>query len=145
MVVIKNNTIPYLDERILNSYNNVTMLSTEDPQIKFKMNSLVLCALSHTLKMIFHKDDEDHTIITEFSLEELKQVKEFCMRGSCSAMSEPILEAFGLIKKGEIKLTDNAINEIKRENSNSTLSNSKFEYPSINSQILVKNEFITQE
>ena len=148
MVMIKNNTIPYLDERILNSYNNVTLLSTEDSQIKFKMNSLVLCALSHTLKMIFHKDDEDHTIITEFSLDELKQVKEFCMRGSCNAMSEPILEAFGLIKKGEIKLSDNDINEIKRENSNSTLSNSKFEMntsfenPLINSQILVKNEFI---
>ena len=74
------------------------------------MNSLMLCALSHTLKIAFDEDDEDHTIITEFSLEELKQVKEFCMRGTCNAMSEHILQAFGLLKTGEIKLIDNDIN-----------------------------------
>ena len=114
MVIIKNNTIPYLDERILNSYNNVNLLSsTEGSQIR--MNSLMLCALSHTLKIAFDEDDEDHTIITEFSLEELKQVKEFCMRGTCNAMSEHILQAFGLLKTGEIKLIDNDINEIKKE------------------------------
>ena len=145
MVIIKNNTIPYLDERILNSYNNVTLLSTEGPQIK--MNSLVLCALSHILKMIFHEDDDNHTIITEFSLEELKQVKEFCMRGSCNVMSEPILEAFGLLRKGEIKLRDHPINEIKTEPPNPTSLNSisvmnSLENPMNNSQILVKDEFI---
>lgn len=123
MVVIKNNSIPYLDEKILNSYNNVTLLSTEGPQIK--MNSLMLCALSHTLKMAFHEDDDDHTIITEFSLEELKQVKEFCMRGSCNATSEPILEAFGLLKKSEINLSDNNINEIKKEPLSAIIPKSK--------------------
>ena len=123
MVIIKNNTIPYLNEKILNSYNNVTLLSTEGPQIK--MNSLMLCALSDTLKMAFHEDDEDHTITTEFSLEELKQVKEFCMRGTCSAMSEPILQAFGLLKKGEIKLSDNNIYEIKKEPSSLMIPNYK--------------------
>ena len=113
MVIIKNDTIPYLDERILNqnSYNNVTLLSVEGPQLK--MNSLILCALSHTLKMAFHEDDDYHTIITEFSLEELKQVKEFCMRGSCNSMSQSILEAFGLLKKGEIKLSNN--NDIEKK------------------------------
>ena len=124
MVIIKNNIIPYLDERILNSYNNVTLLSnTEGSQIK--MNSLMLCALSHTLKKAFHEDDDDHTIITEFSLEELKQVKEYCMRGTCNAMSEHILQAFGLLKKGEIKLIDNNIYEIKKEPLSPRLPNSK--------------------
>ena len=124
MVIIKNNTIPYLDERILNSYNNVNLLSsTEGSQIR--MNSLMLCALSHTLKIAFDEDDEDHTIITEFSLEELKQVKEFCMSGTCNAKSESILEAFGLLKKSEIKLIDNNIYDIKKEPLSPRLPNSK--------------------
>ena len=97
--------------------------STEGSQIK--MNSLMLCALSHTLKIAFDEDDEDHTIITEFSLEELKQVKEFCMSGTCNAMSESILEAFGLLKKSEIKLSDNPFNEIKTEPLSPRLPNSK--------------------
>ena len=85
----------------------------------------MLCALSHTLKKAFHEDDDDHTIITEFSLEELKQVKEYCMRGTCNAMSEHILQAFGLLKKGEIKLIDNNIYEIKKEPLSPRLPNSK--------------------
>ena len=145
MTIIKCTEIPYLNEEVLEKYKNVIIVSSEG--LFMKMNSLILCALSHALKMAFHEDDEDHTIITEFSLEELKQVKEFCMRGTFDAMSEPILEAFGLLKNSEIKLSDNPFNKIKTEPSNTSLSNSKFvmnsfENSMISTAILVKNEFI---
>ena len=97
MTIIKCTEIPYLNEEVLEKYKNVIIVSSEG--LIMKMNSLILCALSHVLKMAFYEDDDDHIIITEFSLEELKQVKEFCIRGSCKAMSESILEAFGLLKK----------------------------------------------
>ena len=85
MVVIKNNTIPYLDENVLNSFNNVTMKSIEGSQIK--MNSLILCAMSHSMAISLHEDESEHTIITEHSVEELKQVKEFCMTGVCDSVN----------------------------------------------------------
>ena len=123
MTLIKCANIPYLNEEILEKYKNVIIVSSEG--LFMKMNSLILCALSQALKMAFHEDDDDHTIITEFSLEELKQVKEFCMSGTCNAMSESILEAFGLLKKSEIKLSDNPFNEIKKEPLSPRLPNSK--------------------
>ena len=142
MTIIKCTEIPYLNEEVLEKYKNVIIVSSEG--LIMKMNSLILCALSQALKMAFHEDDDDHTIVTEFSLEELKQVKEFCMRGSCNAMSESILEAFGLLKKGEIKLSHNNIDEIQDE-SFSGISNSKsvmksLENSIINSEISVKSE-----
>ena len=75
MTIIKRTDIPYLNEEVLEKYKNVIIVSSEG--LFMKMNSLILCALSHALKAAFNEDDDDHTIITEFSLEELKQVKGF--------------------------------------------------------------------
>ena len=100
MTIIKCTKIPYLNEEVIEKYKNVTVVGTEGMIIK--MNLLILCAMSDSLKMALHEDDEDHTIITEFSLEELRQVKYFCMRGSCDAGAKSILQAFGLLKKSEI-------------------------------------------
>ena len=146
MTIIKCTEIPYLNEEVLEKYKNVIIVSSEG--LIMKMNSLILCALSHVLKMAFYEDDDDHIIITEFSLEELKQVKEFCIRGSCNAMSESILKAFGLLQQGEVKLlSHNIINDIQNESSSGNIeSNSKsvikrLEENSIfNSEISVKNE-----
>ena len=145
MTIIKRTDIPYLNEEVLEKYKNVIIVSSEG--LFMKMNSLILCALSHALKAAFSEEDDDHTIITEFSLEELKQVKEFCMRGTCDARSKSILETFGLLKKSEIKLSDNLFNETKIEPLNSTSSNSRTlmkteENSMINSEISIKNEFI---
>ena len=113
MVVIKNNTIPYLDENVLNSFNNVTMKSIEGSQIK--MNSLILCAMSHSMAMSLHEDESEHTIITEHSLEELEQVKIFCMTGACDPMmSQSILLAFGLTNNNKLKVK-NEVMEVKLE------------------------------
>ena len=95
MTIIKTQEVPYLKKEVLELYNNVTIVSTEG--VFIKMNALILCATSQSLKSGFHEEDDEHTIITEFSLEELKQAKEFCMRGSCDIMAESILKAFGLL------------------------------------------------
>ena len=114
MVVIKNNTIPYLDENVLNSFNNVTMKSIEGSQIK--MNSLILCAMSHSMAISLHEDESEHTIITEHSVEELKQVKEFCMTGVCDSVNQYILLAFGLTNDfKQFSKVKNEVMEVKLE------------------------------
>ena len=114
MVVIKNNTIPYLDENVLNSFNNVTMKSIEGSQIK--MNSLILCAMSHSMAISLHEDESEHTIITEHSVEELKQVKEFCMTGVCDSVNQYILLAFGLTSDfKQFSKVKNEVMEVKLE------------------------------
>ena len=97
MTIIKCTEIPYLNEDIIEKYKNVIVVSTEGMIIK--MNLLILCAMSDSLRMAFLEDNDNHTIITEFSLEELKQVKDFCLRGSCNALSKSILDSFGLKMK----------------------------------------------
>ena len=100
MTIIRRQEVPYLNKEVLELYNNVTIVSTEG--VFIKMNVLILCATSQSLKNGFHEEDDEHTIITEFSLEELKQVKDFCLRGSCDVIAESILKAFGLLKKTRI-------------------------------------------
>ena len=103
MTIIKSTEIPYLKKEVLELYNNVTVIGADGGRIK--MNSLILCAVSQFLKNAFHEDNEEHTIVTEFSFEELKQMKEYCIRGSCNVMAESILQAFGLLKEAKIRLT----------------------------------------
>ena len=98
MTIIKTSEIPYLNEDVIEKYKNVIIISTEGMMIK--MNSLIMCAMSHSLKMAlleFSDFDGDHTFITEFSLAELKQVKDYCTKGSCDAMTESIMNSFGLL------------------------------------------------
>ena len=119
-ILIKCTEIPYLSEEIIEKFQNVTIISAEG--MKIKMNSLILCAMSDLLRMAFHEGDEDHTIITEFSLEELNKVRNFCTRGSSDAMSESILDVFGLIKIRLPKENNKVLNTeelIISENSNS--------------------------
>ena len=102
MTIIRRQEVPYLNKEVLELYNNVTIVSTEG--VFIKMNVLILCASSQSLKNGFHEEDDEHTIITEFSLEELKQVKDFCLRGSCDVIAESILKAFGLLTITKINL-----------------------------------------
>ena len=80
IITIKNETIPYLDEESIEAFENVKLISTEGFNVK--MNCLLLSAMSNSLKMAFNECENDHTIVTEFSFEELKQVKKICMTGS---------------------------------------------------------------
>ena len=73
MTIIKGSEIPYLKKDILELYNNVTVIGVDKSYVK--MNSLIFCAVSQFLKNVFHEENEEHTIITEFSFEELKQMK----------------------------------------------------------------------
>ena len=109
MTIIKTAEIPYLNEDVIEKYKNVIIISTEGMMIK--MNSLILCAMSHPLKMAlleFDDFDSDPTIITEFSLEELKQVKDYCTKGSCDAMTAEIMNSFGLLTP--LSVSENNIN-----------------------------------
>ena len=141
MTIIKRTEIPYLNEDVIEKYKNVTVVSSEGMIIK--MNLLILCTMSDSLKMAFLEDNDDHTIITEFSLEELKQVKDFCLRGSCDAMSKSILESFGL--KIKLPLLENNLDQ-EAISENSIISNY---YPTflennsvIKTEIVVKNEIV---
>ena len=109
MTIIKSSEISYLNEAVIEKYRNVKVVSAE--RMSIRINLLILCAMSPSLKMEFDEDDIDHTIITEFSLEEIKQVKEFCFHGSCNAMSASVLEAFGFLKKGHVQLSRENLNE----------------------------------
>ena len=75
MTIIQRTGIPYLTEKVLEEYENVTAFSTEG--LIIKMNLWILCAMSDSLKMAFDENDNDYTIITEFSQEELQQVKKY--------------------------------------------------------------------
>ena len=113
MTIIKTANIPYLNEDVIEKYKNVIIISTEGMMIK--MNSLILCAMSQSLKLAlleFDDFDGDHTIITEFSLAELKQVKDYCTKGTCEAMSKLIMNSFGLLTPLSI---ENNIQKFKSE------------------------------
>ena len=94
MTIIKCVEIPYLKEDILEKYKNAIVVSAEGMIIR--MNSLMLCAISQTIKMALNEDCDDYMIITEFSLEELKQLKAYYIRGVCETISESMIKAFGL-------------------------------------------------
>ena len=69
-----------------------------------KMNALMLCAMSHLLKMALLEIDDfysDYVITTEFTTEELKQVKDYCTKGLSCAMTESIMISFGLLRPNE--------------------------------------------
>ena len=137
MTIIKSSEIPYLNEAVLEKYRNVKVVSAE--RMSIRMNLLILCATSHSLRMAFDEDDVDHTIITEFSLEELKQVKQFCISGSCNNdISAPILEAFGFLKKGHVQLSRENLNE----NTISIASLPTNSYQIIKPELLPKIEII---
>merc|ERR1719225_1849120 len=93
IITIKNETIPYLEEKNIKKFENVTLISIEGYTIK--MNSLLLIAMSNSLKSAFNQEDtSEYTIITEFDLEELKQVKKLTMTGTSNFMSQSILKTF---------------------------------------------------
>ena len=128
MTIIKRIEVPYLNEDIIEKYKNVIIISAEGTMIK--MNSLILCAMSHSLKMALLELDDfnggDITIISEFSLEELKQIKEYCTKGSCKAMTESIMISFGLLRPNEkyskLKLSESTkSSEIKIYDSNNPM------------------------
>lgn len=60
MTIIKCTKIPYLHEEVIEKYKNVMVVGTEGTIIK--MNLLILCAMSDSLKMALNENDEDHTI-----------------------------------------------------------------------------------
>ena len=99
MTIIKSSEFPYLNEDIIEKYNNVIIISAEG--LMMKMNALMLSAMSHSLKMALLEFDDfhgDHMITTEFSLEELKQLKNYCNKGMSDAMTESIMNSFGLLR-----------------------------------------------
>ena len=136
MTIIKSSEISYLNEAVIEKYRNVKVVSAE--RMSIRINLLILCAMSPSLKMEFDEDDIDHTIITEFSLEEIKQVKEFCFHGSCNAMSASVLEAFGFLKKGHVQLSRENLNE----NTISIASLPTNNYQIIKPELLPKIEII---
>ena len=95
IITIKNDRVPYLDPKNIAAFENATLISTEG--LPIKINSLLLGAMSHSLEIAFFEvDDDEYTITTEFGLEELIQIKQFCITGTCNAMSQSLLQAFGL-------------------------------------------------
>ena len=137
MTIIKRIEVPYLNEDVIEKYKNVIVISAEGTMIK--MNSLILCAMSHSLKMAlldFDDFDGDYTIITEFSLEELKQMKEYCTKGTCDAMTELIMISFGLLRPNEKHAS------LKLSESKSSDSITKFDNSLIKMEIPIKYEVI---
>ena len=95
IITIKNDRVPYLDPKNIAAFENATLISTEG--LTIKINSLLLGAMSLSLEVAFFEvDDDEYTITTEFGLEELIQIKQFCITGTCNAMSQSLLQAFGL-------------------------------------------------
>ena len=95
IITIKNDRVPYLDPKNIAAFENATLISTEG--LPIKINSLLLGAMSLSLEVAFFEvDDDEYTITTEFGLEELIQIKQFCITGTCNAMSQSLLQAFGL-------------------------------------------------
>ena len=115
IITIKNETIPYLEEKNVKKFENVTLISIEGFTIK--MNSLLLIAMSNSLKSAFNQEDtSEYTIITEFDLEELKQVKKLTMTGTSNFMSQSILKTFfNKVEMDEILLQENENIETKYE------------------------------
>ena len=156
MTIIKSADIPYLNEDAIEKYSNVIVKSVEG--LMMKMNALMLCAMSHSLKMALSEFDDfydDHMITTEFSLEELKQVKEYCTKGSSDAMTESIMNSFGLLTplsvclKRQEKWNKNEINKNnqKKKHSAFSLLESKpvftnYDNSLVQTIIPVKNEFV---
>ena len=94
MTIIRSSEVPYLNGDAIEKYNNVIIISVEG--LMLKMNSLMLCAMSHLLKMVLLDFDDfhgDYTITTEFSMEELKHLKDYCNKGSSDAMTESIMNS----------------------------------------------------
>ena len=106
IIRIAEKEIPYLKEEILEKYKNAIVVSAEGMMIK--MNSLMLCAISQSIKMALSEDYDDYTIITEFSLDELKQLKAYYTGGVCEKISESMIKSFGL---KEIENRNNALNQ----------------------------------
>ena len=106
IIKIAEKEIPYLKEDILEKYKNAIVVSAEGMMIK--MNSLMLCAISQSIKMALSEDYDDYTIITEFSLDELKQLKAYYIQGVCETISESMIKSFGL---KEIENRNNALNQ----------------------------------
>ena len=95
IITIKNDSVPYLDQKNIAAFENVTLISIEG--LTIKINSLLLGAMSHSLEVAFREVDYyEYTITTEFYLEELIQIKQFCITGTCNAMSQSLLQSFGL-------------------------------------------------
>ena len=105
MTIIQRTGIPYLNEKVLEKYENVIVVSGEG--LITKMNLLILCAMSDSLKMAFDENESDHTIITEFSQEEVQQVKKYYTQWakSCNyfTVGQKILKIVQATKTREIK------------------------------------------
>ena len=86
IITIKNDTIPYLNQKIISTFENVTLISKEGFTIK--INSLLLGAMSHSLKVAFFEavEDDEYMNITKFGRQQLIQMKYFYMTGSCNVM-----------------------------------------------------------
>lgn len=112
MTVIKSAEIPYLNEEVLEQYTNVAVISIEG--LIVRMNPLLLCAMSPSLRKAMNDNDDDLTIVTEFTFEELKQVKYFCMTGTCDSTHSNIIHAFGLRNPKQV-LVKNEVIEVKIE------------------------------
>ena len=156
MTIIKSAEIPYLSEDIIEKYSNVIVKSVDG--LMMKMNALMLCTISPSLKNALLEFDDfhgDHIITTEFSLEELKQVKYYYTKGSSAAMTESIMKSFGLLKpltvslKREEKWIENEFIKInlKKKHSTFILSDSKpvitnYDNSLVPTIIPVKNEII---
>ena len=124
IITIKNDTIPYLNQKIISTFENVTLISKEGFTIK--INSLLLGAMSHSLKVAFFEavDGDEYLIITEFGRQELIQMKQFCMTGSCNVMTQSLLQAFGLkvrpigLLKTALPVNESTTNEILQDREN---------------------------
>ena len=123
IITIKNDRVPYLDPKNIAAFENATLISTEG--LPIKINSLLLGAMSHSLEIAFFEvDDDEYTITTEFGLEELIQIKQFCITGTCNAMSQSLLQAFGL-KIMPVQILVNNSSEALKEQINGILRNNE--------------------
>ena len=149
MTIIKSLKVPYLNEDIIEKYNNVIIISVEG--LMMKMNALMLCAMSHLLKMALLEIDDfysDYVITTEFTTEELKQVKDYCTKGLSGAMTESIMTSFGLLRPLSVKLNRQEIwNENQNQNDKNDLkiNHSAFEVFESNPDVTNYENSLVQE
>ena len=92
-VPLRCSNIPWMDPNILEEYSNLSLVSYDGQSVK--VNPLVFVSMC-TLD-ILNPEDEEHVVITELSIQDLHEVKQFCHYGNQEKIDDQILKVLGKI------------------------------------------------
>jgi len=93
-VPLRCSNIPWMDPNILEEYSNLSLVSYDGQSVK--VNPLVFVSMC-TLD-ILNPEDEEHVVITELSIQDLHEVKQFCHYGNQEKIDDQILKTLGICK-----------------------------------------------